>query len=92
MATITEVFDFIRTQSNLNDLKAISLSVKNRWSRLQFLKAREFYYRDRVSFYTKDNRKILGRVTKMNKKTITVITDDGFTWRVAPTLLEKEIA
>jgi len=62
--------------------------------RLRFLsqtrahnKMLEFKVGDRVSFKTDDRAALCGVLTKYNKKTVTVITDNGEHWNVAPGLL-----
>ena len=62
--------------------------------RLRFLsqtrahnKMLEFKVGDRVSFKTDDRPALSGVLTKYNKKTVTVITDNGEHWNVAPGLL-----
>ncbi len=47
----------------------------------------EFKVGDRVSFKTDDRPALCGVLTKYNKKTVTVITDNGEHWNVAPGLL-----
>ena len=42
----------------------------------------------RVSFETEAGRQ-LGRLVKYNRKTVTVITDDGHRWRFSPHLLSE---
>ena len=42
---------------------------------------------DRVSFQAPDSRTIEGIILRLNKKTISVVTDDGHQWNVAPGLL-----
>ena len=42
---------------------------------------------DRVSFKADDGPALCGVLTKYNKKTVTVITDNGEHWNVAPGLL-----
>ena len=42
---------------------------------------------DRVSFQTADGRMFEGIVMRLNKKTVSVATDDGHQWNVAPGLL-----
>ena len=44
---------------------------------------------DRVTFQPEGRRPIVGMVTRHNTKTITVITDDGQHWNVAPKYLYK---
>mgnify|MGYP005863522011 CR=1 FL=1 len=43
---------------------------------------------DRVGFTAPDGRIIEGLVLRLNKKTISVATDDGDQWNVAPSLLQ----
>lgn len=42
---------------------------------------------DRVGFQTPDGRRLEGMVLRLNKKTVSVATDDGHQWNVAPGLL-----
>jgi len=62
--------------------------------RLRFLsqtrahhKMLEFKVGDRVSFKPDDRPAISGVLTKYNKKPVTVITDNGERWNVAPGLI-----
>ena len=62
--------------------------------RLRFLsqtrahhKMLEFKVGDRVTFKPDDRPALFGVLTKYNKKTVTVITDNGEHWNVAPGLL-----
>ena len=65
-------------------------------ARLQFLATvqahtamLEFKIGDRVSFRPAGQAPFSGIVTRYNKKTVTVITDDGRQWNVSPGLLSK---
>lgn len=42
---------------------------------------------DRVGFQAPDGRALEGMVLRLNKKTISIATDDGHRWNVAPGLL-----
>ncbi len=62
--------------------------------RLRFLsqtrahhKMLEFKVGDRVTFKPDDRPALSGVLTKYNKKTVTIITDNGEHWNVAPGLL-----
>jgi hypothetical protein len=44
---------------------------------------------DRVSFEGNRGERVTGVVTRYNRKTVTVITDAGRQWNVAPSLLAK---
>ena len=47
----------------------------------------EFKVGDRVSFKPDDRPALSGVLTKYNKKTVTVLADNGQHWNVAPGLL-----
>jgi hypothetical protein len=47
----------------------------------------EFKIGDRVTFQPPGQGQLEGMLTRYNKKTVTVITDDGQRWNVSPTLL-----
>jgi hypothetical protein len=49
----------------------------------------EFKIGDRVRFKSEGRSPVEGMLTRYNKKTVTVITDDGQQWNVSPTLLRK---
>ena len=64
--------------------------------RLRFLnqmrahtKMLEFKIGDRVSFKPEGHPPVVGMLTRYNKKTVTVITDDGQHWTVSPDFLRK---
>jgi hypothetical protein len=42
---------------------------------------------DRVGFQAPDGRRLEGIVLRLNKKTVSIATDDGHQWNVAPGLL-----
>jgi len=52
----------------------------------------EFRIGDRVSFQRDGHSRLVGVLTRYNKKTVTVITDDGQRWNVSPHLLAKAAA
>ena len=79
------------TLLNENELEDLNRRIVER---LRFLsqtrahnKMLEFKVGDRVSFKTDDRPALYGVLTKYNKKTVTVITDNGEHWNVAPGLL-----
>jgi hypothetical protein len=47
----------------------------------------EFKIGDRVAFQPADRPVVIGMLTRYNRKTVTVITDSGQRWNVAPRLL-----
>ena len=52
----------------------------------------EFKIGDRVSFQPAGCPLVIGMLTRYNRKTVTVITDDGQHWNVAPQFLRKVAA
>ena len=49
----------------------------------------EFKIGDRVTFQPQGRSPVVGMLTRYNKKTVTVITDDGQRWNVSPGFLDK---
>jgi hypothetical protein len=49
----------------------------------------EFRIGQRVSFDPGNRPTVTGTLTKYNKKTVTVISDDGHRWNVSPSFLRK---
>jgi hypothetical protein len=49
----------------------------------------EFSIGDRVCFHAGGHGVVEGMLTRYNKKTVTVITDDGRLWNVSPSLLRR---
>jgi hypothetical protein len=52
----------------------------------------EFKIGDRVAFQADGRGKVEGMLTRYNRKSVTVITDDGHHWNVAPALLSRAAA
>ena len=51
----------------------------------------EFRIGDRVTFRSPGAGQVDGMLTRYNRKTVTVITEDGRQWNVSPSLLRKVI-
>jgi hypothetical protein len=49
----------------------------------------EFKIGDRVSFQPDGRPRVVGILTRYNRKTVTVITSDGQRWNVSPRLLSR---
>ena len=49
----------------------------------------EFKIGDRVSFQPERRSIVTGMLTRYNKKTVTVVTDAGERWNVAPRFLRR---
>ena len=49
----------------------------------------DFKIGDRVTFQPDGHPPLKGMLTRYNKKTVTVITEDGGHWNVSPSLLRK---
>ncbi|MFO1425549.1 MAG: hypothetical protein U1F11_00965 [Steroidobacteraceae bacterium] len=83
---------------NLNELTEAQLLDLNRRivERLRFLqqaRAHEtmlnFAVGERVGFDTSEGHFVSGVLVRYNKKTVTVIADDGHQWNVAPLFLRR---
>ena len=49
----------------------------------------EFHIGERVMFHPDGRPAVTGMITRYNKKTVSIVTDDGHQWNVAPQLLER---
>ncbi len=49
----------------------------------------QFRIGDRVSFQPEGLPPVTGMLTRYNRKSVTVITDDGHRWNVSPAFLRK---
>ena len=65
-------------------------------ARLQFLRQfaahatmLEFRIGERVTFHPDGRPPVTGVITRYNKKTVSIITDQGQRWNVAPNFLER---
>ena len=81
------------TESDLIDLNHRIVA------RLQFLRQLEahasmleFRIGERVTFHPEGRPAVTGMITRYNKKTVSVVTDDGQRWNVAPGFLERAVS
>jgi hypothetical protein len=51
----------------------------------------DFKIGDRVSFQPPGHGPVEGMLTRYNKKTVTVVTDEGRQWNVSPAFLSKAV-
>jgi len=49
----------------------------------------EFRIGERVTFHPDGRPPVTGMITRYNKKTVSIVTDDGQRWNVAPNFLER---
>ncbi len=49
----------------------------------------EFKIGDRVTFWPEGRQPVVGMLTRYNRKTVTVITDDGHRWNVSRGFLQR---
>jgi hypothetical protein len=51
----------------------------------------EFRIGERVRFHPEGQASVSGMITRYNKKTVSIVTDAGQRWNVAPQLLERVV-
>lgn len=49
----------------------------------------DFRLGERVRFHSESHGAVTGMITRYNKKTVSILTDDGQRWNVSPQLLER---
>ena len=93
LETQNRIEDFIKTLKQ-DELRYINRLVVERIKLLSQLKASQlmtgFNIGDTVSFVSKDGQSIKGMITKLNKKTVSIITTDNEKWNVSPYYLQKQ--
>lgn len=52
----------------------------------------QFAAGDRVNFTASDGSVKFGTILRLNRKTVSLVTDDGQQWKVSPVLLRKSTA
>lgn len=73
---------------NMSDLKTLMASIKARADSLNSAAKRSVMIGDLVSFNARRNHIVVGRVMKINVKTVIVLPNDGsIRWKVSPSLL-----
>jgi hypothetical protein len=80
-------------QLDEDDLRFLNRLIVQRLNLLAQIKSSTLMARlnlgDRVRFTLQDGQSVTGRVMRLNKKTASVLTDDGVGWKVAPAHLER---
>ncbi len=90
---IQRIEDFIK-RLNEKDLVYINRLVVERLKLLSQQRSttqmQQFNIGEKVSFFDNNGTQKKGKIQKLNKKTISVITDDNQRWNVGPGLLKHE--
>lgn len=77
-----------------DELRDLHHRVTERLRMIQQLRAHgamlKFSIGDRVSFEA-EGRRIVGVITRYNKKTVTIIADGGLRWNVSPGFLQRVV-
>jgi hypothetical protein len=76
-----------------DELVDLNRRIVERLRLLQHMRAHkqmlEFRVGDRVTFQGDGRGTVEGMLTRYNRKTVTVLTDDGHQWNVSPSLLSR---
>ncbi|HUU87891.1 MAG TPA: hypothetical protein VMX17_09070 [Candidatus Glassbacteria bacterium] len=84
---ITKLLQKCETRDEINIFFRLC---KARSGAISEMKTAMFSPGDRIQFRGKRNIVVKGKVTKVNRKTISVLTDSGQAWRVSAGILEEE--
>jgi hypothetical protein len=81
------------TQLSEHELVALNHRIVERLRFLRQVRAHsqmlEFQVGDRVSFQPAGRSVLFGVLVRYNRKTVSVVTEDGLRWNVSPTLLSR---
>jgi len=90
MTDLNKLASLISTIDSIDDLRKVNEWVRAKASHLQRVSAHSFYKGMRVSF--KSNKTgciITGRVNRVNQKTLSIIAEDGTSWKVSASLVKS---
>lgn len=82
-----ELLNEIGKIDNREDIVACWDILKRRHSQLNLKVTRQLHIGQKVEFDSKHGYTVVGKVEKINAKTVGVITKEGHRWRVAGSLL-----
>ena len=89
---IPRIEDFIKTL-NQKDLIYLNNLIVNQLKILSQVRSSEnmakFHISQRIFFTAPDGSERKGKIVRMHKKTVTIITDDDEQWNVAPGFLKS---
>lgn len=85
--TTKEFRSVIMTASH-SELDEIVSMIKLRRSHLQEITGQKFAVGDQVRFDARTRGMVIGKITKINRKTVKVMSNKGVLWTVTPSFLE----
>lgn len=88
--TFEDVKSFILSRASSQELKDVYECYKHRHKLLGVATGLSFKYGDRVWFDAKTRGIIKGKFIKMMSKNAQVLSDTGMTWKVTPSILQRE--
>ena len=87
MANLKSLISLI---DDMDDIKEIAGAFNAKVKHLQRMSTYSFYKGMRVSFKSnKTGCTITGRVDRVNQKTLSITADDGTSWKVSATMVNK---
>ena len=87
---LQEMVKLIQKCETRDEVSVVFKLCKARSGAISEMKTAMFSPGDRVQFRGKRNIIVKGKVTKINRKTVSVLTDSGQGWRVSAGALEEE--
>lgn len=81
--------DAVQEIKDTDEIHKLNRMIREQFNHLTRQKTREFRVGEEVTFKTKRGPIMKGTVTKINRKTIGVLTDTHMDYRVSPSLLKK---
>ena len=80
---------FTISTASSEELDRIGELMRKRRGHIQEISAMSRRVGDRVRFDANTRGIVLGEITKINRKTVKVMSDEGVLWTVSPSLLES---
>jgi len=86
---INEICLGIRGLTERNDLEKLIKAVKEQQGYIASLEGSKFKSGDNVKWKSRRGMYVNGTILRVNQKSVSVKAEDGVSWRVSPSLLEK---
>jgi len=83
-----DVIDYLWSIKTRDEIQEMWKILKQRSRQIEEMKTIDFNIGDKVTFKDKRNKTETGTITKINKRTINVRTEDC-NWRITPSLLTR---
>lgn len=88
LSQIESLFDKMENGDEFRQVAGLYKDAQTRW---QIKSGRKYRVGDVVMFKTRAGVEVTGKIERINKKSIRLLSDDGELWKVAPSLIKETL-